>query len=311
MEINPKQLLAPQEYANSWVEGMNDETYHADKTSVSNSTLKVAELVSLKSFYHSFFVAERKEPSQDMKFGKLAHMAILEGTQFKERYRVMPEFVGPTLDGKMSAQSKAAKEKRAAWIADQPPGTIITTMAERDQILGMIDSLLSHAKANDFLRTGIAEVSGFYRDPVTGIRCRIRPDFMCRKRRIITELKTTMDCSEKAFQWQIFGDRSGLWYAMQLAMQMEGFKIIEGKPIEAAAWVAIEREAPYEVAVHPMWPAVQDLGHIRYRRALTKVKEGIDSGVWSGRQNPDDVSFINPPLAMLDEYGINHEGELI
>lgn len=312
---NPKLLLAPEDFENRWVEGVEDHVYHGDKTSVSSSHLKKVKLVSLKTFHHSFFVAGETEPTEPLRFGKLAHLAILEGEKFKERYIVQPEFWGFTQKGEKtnSANCKEVKEKAAAWLADLPKGSIVCTIEDRENLLGMIDSVLSHRKASEFLNAGIAEVSGYYRDPKTGIRCRIKPDFMCRKRRIITEFKTTVDCREEAFKWQIFGDKfNPLWYDFQLAMQCEGFRQIEKHAVELAAWVAIEKKAPYEIAVHPLTVPTQDIGAIKYRLALDDLKKAIDTDRWPGVQDGDDVSFIVPPDYLFDQYGINYNtGELV
>jgi len=308
--IDHRALIVAEDFKNHWVENLDDTDYHADKTSVSSSALKKVSLVSLKTFRHSFFVAGEKAPTEAMKFGKLAHMAILEGEKFRNRYIVMPEFFGYTGKGELTnnANCKEVKEKKAAWLSDIPPGSIITTEEERDQLLGMIEEILSHKVASEYMRSGISEVSGFYRDPETGIRCRIRPDFMDLNRGVIVDLKTTRDCSEKSFQWDVFGNRVGaLNYAFSLAMYCEGFSQIEKKPVEASAWIAVEREAPYEVAVHPMTPAVEDIGRIQYHRALTALKQAIDTNDWPGKQRSDDISFIQPPLSLMDEYGLTYD----
>lgn len=309
--INVRSIIADDTLKNFWRDGVSIEDYHADKTCVSNSTLKLATQYSPKKFHHRFFMAGEKSDTKPMKIGRLAHMALLEGAKFCERYVVMPEFVGLTLDGKVSAQSKQAKDKRAAWLDDQPPTALIVTEQERDKIVGMIDSILSHKMASDFLSAGIAETSGYFTDAKTGIRCRIRPDFMCEKRRFITEFKTTRDCRESEFKWDIYGERyDSKWYDFQLAMQGVGFQAITGKPLEVAAWVAVETEAPYEVAVHPMTLPVQELGEIKLRRALDVVKACIDSGSWPGVQKPDETSFIVPPDYMMDQYGMEYSGRI-
>ncbi len=312
--VNPKALLAPEGFVNKWVDGLTDVEYHADKTSVSSSSLKQVVMISEKTFFHTFFVAGERVPTKPMKFGKLAHLAILEGAKFRERYVVMPEIWGLTVKGERtnSKNSKDVQEKEAKWLADLPVGTIVTTAEECEKLFGMIDSLLSHQKAAEFLSAGIAECSGYYRDPVTGILCRIRPDFMCRQRGIIAELKTADDAREAAFRWQIYGEKYPMWYDFQLAMQAEGFMEIERKPLEVATWIAIQPHGAYEVAVHPMTIPVHDIGIIKYRRALDRLKASLDSGKWPGIQESDGLSFIVPTDHMLEEYGVNYDtGALI
>lgn len=311
--INPKVLLAPEGFKNHWREDVSIEEYHGDRKSVSSSSLKKVVMVSPKTFYHTFFIADEGEKSESMELGRLAHMAILEGAKFKDRYVVEPEFWGYTQKGERtnSANCKEVKEQRAAWLRDLPPGTIVTTPKQRDKILGMIDSLLSHSRANEFLSAGIAECSGYYVDPKTGILCRIRPDFMCRERRIITDLKTAEDPREEAFRWQIYGDRYPLWYDFSMAMYCEGFERIEQKKVEIAAWIAIGSKAPHEVAVHAVTIPVSEIGLIKYRRALDRLRESIDTNVWPGIQGPQDVSFIVPTDKMLEDYGVNYDTEAL
>jgi hypothetical protein len=309
-QIDPNQLITPDDFKNHWNPEIENQNYHSDKTSVSSTSLKSIIQFSPKTFFHTFFVSDSKIESKAMHLGNLAHMAILEGSKFKERYVVEPIFEGFTQKGERTTNPacKDVKEKKAEWIKNLPVGAIVTTAAEKEKLLGMIDSLLSHRKASEFLSNGESETSGFYRDPKTGIKCRIRPDFMCRQRRIITDLKTTYDVREEVFKWKIFGEgKESLYYDLSLAMYCEGFKEIEGHPVELAAWVAICTQPPYEVAVHPMTLPVHELGLIKYRKALTKLKESIDCGVWHGIQKDDEVSFIFPPDYLMDQYGLECE----
>lgn len=308
--INAKQLLASEGFKNEWRENVDIETYHADKMTVSSSSLKKIIQVSPKTFRHTFFIAGKKELTKSMKLGRLAHMAILEGEKFKYNFIVEPIHEGRTKKGEItnSLNCQEVKDAKAAWWADLPPSAIVTTIEEKDTLLGMIDSLLSHGEANKYLSAGIAEVSGYYVDPDTGIACRVRPDFICRERRIITELKTSDDAREEAFRWKVNGERDAYWYDFQLAMQVEGFFQIENQPLELAAWIAIEPHGAYEVAVHPMTIPTQEVGHIKYRRALTRLKESIDTNCWPGIQN-GETSFIVPTDAVMERYGVNYDSE--
>lgn len=294
---------------NRWVENRTIEEYHADKTHVSASSLKEAVRSSPKHFLHAFTAASKK-PTDAMNLGRLAHMAVLEGAKFAERYVVLPEFEAPTLDGKMSKQSKAAKEMRDEFVRSLPDTAVLVTKQEQEKITGMIESILSHQKASDFLLSGISELSGYYRDDDTGINCRVRPDFMCTRRGIIAEFKTTENCSEDSFRWDVFGDgKRSYWYDFQLAMQVEGFRQIEGRAPEVAAWVAVESAPPYDVAVHVATIPVLDIGQIKYRRALKLLRECITSEKWPGRQDGDDCSLIVPTDAIMDKYGVGFDTE--
>lgn len=312
--IKPSDLIHDGSFENHFKHDVIDDVYHADKSFVSSSSLKLMLTKSPKTFYSRHFLGKGKEPTPAMKLGKLAHMAILEGKKFKEKYVVMPKFTGFTKDGREtdSPHSTEVKQKKAEWISKLPTDAVICTEEERDALVGMIESILSNQRAREFFIEGIPECSGYYVDPETKIRCRIRPDFFSPNRMILADLKTTRDCREESFKWDIFGDKfDPLWYDFSLAMYSEGFYQITGKRLNLSAWIAIEKVPPYECAVHPMTIPVQEVGQIKYRQALRLLRKSIDENNWPGVQENGDTSLIVPPDYILEKYGVNYEGDLI
>lgn len=303
--------INPEGFKPHFIENLPDDQYHADRSAVSSTALKKILVHSPKTFYADWVLGVKEDRDTDaMRFGRIIHKAILEGDEFKKKVIVMPEFLGLTKDGRVSAQSGEARDKKNQWLADQAPDALIVTEEERFNIIGMISSVMSHKKAVALLENSKPEVSGYWVDEETGIKCRCRWDSL--NVRWFTDLKSTKDCSEKSFYWDIFGTRfSPIGYDFQLAMYYEGFKNIFGYPPDLSTWLAVEKVAPWEIAVHPGTGPTLDVGQIKVRRALRILRNCIDTGDWPGKQGCDDVSFIVPDDFTMAEYGINHERELV
>lgn len=289
-------MLRTPDFKPHWKEGLSNDEYHADRGTVSSSGLRRI-LKSPRSF-RAAIDGPPDEPTDAMKFGTLVHQVVLEGPEFLKRYVVAPtEFVGLTKDGRESTSSKEAKEKKAAWYAEQVlAGSIIVTQQEFDDVRGMLDSVVGHPDAFALLKNGVTEVSGYYADPETGILCRIRPDFLSTDLMALVDLKTTTDCSEREFARSIWTWR----YDIQIAMYGDGVEQIEGRKIEHHAFIAVEKRKPYECAVYHADQALLEKGLEDYRRGLRILRKCIDSGQWPGYQQR--IGTIGLPSWALSDY---------
>jgi hypothetical protein len=268
-KINPKSILEL-DIKSEWRE-MPVEDYHADKTAVNSSSLKYATKSEF-AFAHVFW-GPPKEPTDAMKFGTLVHMAILEPAKFKENYVVEPYFEGPTQDGKMSPNSKVAKEKRAAWRSELPSSAVVVTEEEQAKIFSMIDSVLSHPTASVLLKDGRPELIGYWKDKTTGINLRMMADFMAFNLGVLADLKTCQDS-----EWEAFRKTGveGLQYFHQMAMYVDGTENISKKKVENKVWIAVENKYPFETRVHEVDEKYDYAGNFQYRENLNKVKKAID-----------------------------------
>lgn len=271
-EINPKSILESHA-ANptGWREGMKVDDYHADKSAVNSSSLKHATK-SDWAFSHSFW-GPPKEPTDAMKFGTLVHMAILEPIKFKNSYVVEPYFEGPTQDGKMSSQSKVAKQMRAQWHSELPPGSVVVTIEEQDKIFAMIDSVLAHPTASMLLSNGKPELIGYWADKETGLNLRMMADFMAFNLGTLADLKTCQDS-----EWEAFRKTGveGLSYFLQMAMYVDGTEQITKTKVENKAWIAVENKFPFETRVHEVDEKYDLAGQFQYRENLAKIRNAID-----------------------------------
>lgn len=280
-EIDPHILLAPEDFEAHWSPGMTDEEYHADQTAVGSSNLRLA-FDSPKAFRQRFFYREEKPSSEALRLGKLIHMAALEPERFEATYKVCPDY------GDM--RSPARRAQRDEWLAQCAPGTVVVkNQAELDQINAITRSILSHRRGKDFMREGITEMPGFYRDPDTGIRLKIKPDFISVDGIRLNDIKSCLSSEHRAFSNQVYQAR----YDIQMFMQAEGIYRITGKFPDVISLIAVEKLPPYEAAIYFFEREDLYQAEVDYHAALKKIKTGIDKNYWPQRQT--EIERIKVP----------------
>lgn len=287
-------LNAMPEFLPIFNETVTDEEYHSNKNFIGSSQLRTI-LKSPKHFYWEMNGLIPKEEKEHFNLGKLAHMALLEGAKFKERYIIEPEFWGMTQKGERSNNCKESREKRENWFADLPQGAVVVTEEQRGMIVGMVESIMNHPQGPDLIKNGRAEVAGFFRDEETGIQLKIKPDFLSFDCQRFTDFKTTRDGSRTRFGSSAFSYR----YDFQLLMYCEGIKAITGKFPEVITNMTVESKAPYECAIYYFEKEDLFKAEIDYRKALNLVREGIDTGIWPQRQK--QIERIRIPMWFVNE----------
>lgn len=266
-----------------FVEGLPAAMYHGTHGRASNNGLK--KLLKSPAHFAASITGKDAKDTPALRFGRIVHLAILEPTLFLAHKVVAPEFKG--------TGSKAAK---AEWEKRLPPNSIILDDAEEEaRITGMLNRLLAHRVAANLLKTGVAEVSGFWTDPETGVKCRIRPDYL-RKGPMVLDYKTTEDASYEEFR------RSAYFYGypLQAAFYCEGVSQILGKRCDDFVFIAQEKAAPYELMVYPADEGFLDFGRRQMRKALRTFAECQRTGAWPGYPE-QPVNLGLPPYADFSE----------
>ena len=259
------------------------EEYLADNTCVSSSGLKKVAESPLHFLWHiSGEVPD--EDTEPLRFGRAAHMMILEPEKFRELYVVQPDF------GAM--QSPKNKAIRDEWRAGLPADAVIVTQKDLDSLTYMVESLMSHPQASNFFKAGRPEVTGKFTDPTTGIRCRIRPDYLTQMSDgglFLFDLKTTRMDTKGLFA----NDAAKRKYPMQLAFYRDGIAQITKKQLQAVALVAIEKNPPYSCWVY--WLTEEDLavGSAWNKKQLLRLKDAIENDKWEPPQPEGEI--LNMP----------------
>jgi PDDEXK-like domain of unknown function (DUF3799) len=275
------------------VDGLSAEKYHADRTSISSSGLRAL----LAPGCPAQFKYDRDNPpapKREFDLGNAVHAAVLgEGHD-------IVEIVGFT-DYK-KADARALRDK--AYAADKVP----LLPKEKAQVDAMAKAIREHRDAGPLFAPGmgIPERSIYWTDPATGVRCRVRPDWLIIRPEVtvIVDLKTTTDASPEACSKAI----ETYSYHQQGALYIDGVQAAGFAPEGARFFVAFQsKKAPYLVTLRELKDQDQDIGRARNERALRLYAECERTGEWPDWTGPvDTIPQIGMPswatLRQAEEY---------
>lgn len=218
-----------------------------------------------------------KEESTDAQIiGTLTHRAILED---RHEYVIQPDDV--------DRRSKDGK----AWFVKQTLPVIKREIV--NDLAGMARSVNTHPDASAILSAkGHNEVACWARCPDTGLLLRGRADRVTTDDAgytTIVDIKTVQrGCAgEEAFPNEI-----KKWnYHVQAKFYLDLFGA------SFFIFIAVEKEPPYAVDCHNVSPATLAIGLNKYKRALARVKECMDSGQWPAY--PPGIKTIDLPAWVM------------
>ena len=234
--------------------------YHADPA-VSASHLHAVA----KSPYHywSRYLDPQRvsvEPTTAMRLGSLVHCAVLEPEELAGRYGVC----GPR-------NTKAGKEQAERMAA---AGIEAVTQSDMALALSMALSVRLHPAAAALLAHGKAEQSFWWDDAATGLRCKCRPAWYAGT--TVIDLKTTTDASPSSFARSIATFR----YHVQASHYLAG---LHGA--ERFVFIAVEKTAPYAVAVYELDAAALAAGDELRQRDMRVIADCQAISEWPGYGN--------------------------
>jgi exodeoxyribonuclease VIII len=230
--------------------------------------------------------------------GKAVHAAVLGVGAEAVAY---PDDV---LASNGAASTKAAKD----W-ADSVrfEGKIPMKAADLRPITGMSEAVLKHPTARPIFEVcEYREVSAFA--SVDGVQSRARFDALSgetRKGIIAADLKTGDDATKAGFERSV-----AKWgYDVQNAFYDDVYEASEGRPIDEFYFVAVERSAPYEVAVFRLPELWMQMGKAKAAEARRIYQECTDSGTWPGYDTT--IQFLDPPTWVVFEHEMRYEQQEI
>lgn len=261
-------IIIDKTYKGQWIKN-EAEVYHGDKTAVNSSSLKT--MIKSPLAFKNHFWSPPKEETQAMKFGTLLHKALLEGQTFLDQYVPWADF-----GDIRKTENKVAKQKFELENA----GKIFVTQKELDDIRYMIDAVINHADAFALLKSGVTEVSGYFACEKSGIKQRIRPDFLAESLNVLVDVKTCRDLSREEFSKSIWNYR----YDFQMAMYSEGIRRINGKRPDSHAWIAIEKGDNIDVAVYIADEGLLSKGESDYNFCMDRLEKALKTNSWEKYQ---------------------------
>lgn len=217
--------------------------YHATDA-VSASLLKQ---IAKSPAHARAYLQQQQEPTAAMLFGTAFHMAVLESERFDNEYAV---FEG-------DKRTKAGKETYESLVAS---GKTIISATDYAIITAMAEAIGDHPAASKLVRgDGKTEVSMFWEDEETGLKCKCRKDIWLERGRgsITVDLKSTDDASPQGFSRSI--EKYG--YNIQASHYLETGD-------DAFLFVACEKNPPFAVAVYELDPLSLEVSKIKRRSLL-------------------------------------------
>ncbi|WP_121701673.1 PD-(D/E)XK nuclease-like domain-containing protein [Streptomyces sp. E5N298] len=269
---------------------LSNEAYHADKTSLSSSGAR--KLLPPSTPLHFRYEQDNPQPpSKTFDYGNAAHKMVLGNG---------PELVVIEHD------TWNTKDAKAEVAEVRTRGAIPLKQHEIDMVNAMAAAIRQHPLAAALLDPayGAPEQSGFWIDDPTGIRRRVRFDWLpsiVSGRLIIPDYKTTTDASNEAMQKDI--DKYG--YNQQADWYEEGARALGlGGTDAELLLVAQEKKPPFAVNVIGIEFGSRVIAGAKNRRAIEIFAECTESGYWPGYADRE------PNYLALPGYAENRDKEI-
>lgn len=285
------------------VRGMPDAVYHADDA-VGASMLE--DFRDNRQEYLARHVEKTIEPklaTKAMQFGALVHLQLLEPDRFGEAVAEPPPETAP--DGKKWLRRKGS-DHELWWQQelDKREGKIVADVATLRRVHDAVAAVRQHPAAAACLAEGEPELSIFWTDARSGLRCKCRIDWM--NARIPLDLKTCPDASPAAFARTV----ATRGYHRKLAHYRAGLEAYLGEP-EPIALVAVESDWPHRVAYYEIDDLNRDgfaLGDEQRRTSLQELMRCHKSGDWSEAWQQEVTTLRLAGWAFYeDEYQLGGE----
>lgn len=258
---------------------MTNEEYHADTSRISKSGLdKIA-----KSPAH--YYAKYLDPNRDVEkrtdalvIGTAVHSAILEPDDFKSRYATIDD---TKIVNEIGGAKPRSTSKYKEWYAEQLEligNKEIIAYSEFNYCDLIRSKVRQHPTAGALLASGYAEQTFHFEEPISGAPCKFRPDWLNMQNNVIVDIKTTDDASPRRFARSVEKYR----YHVQDAFYSDGLYHSQGIQIDGFVFIAVEKQAPYNVGVYVLPEGGTQRGRELYQENCIKYMECRKSGIWPG-----------------------------
>ncbi len=220
-----------------------------------------------------------REETAAMRIGSAVHCAVLEPDRFAAEYVVAPD---------CDKRTKAGKEQFAEFEATHE-GKSILSADDANLCFDLQAQVRHHPRAGQFLASGQPEVSALWKDEEFGVRCRARFDWLTPDGWLI-DLKTTQDASAGAFARSCASFR----YHVQAAWYLDAYHQATGGDLPMGfLFIAVEKAAPYGIALYELDFEAVEIGRQLARRDLARYANAREFDVWPGY--PEQIQPLSLP----------------
>ncbi len=219
------------------------------------------------------YIESKKNPeesSPSMIVGSALHCMVLTPHLYSSNFAIAPEC------------NKRTNEGKAAWhkfLSDNADKEVLSGDDE-ETAKRMAESILMHPDASEMLTNGKPEVSLFWIDDKTGLKCKGKTDWL-RNEGVIFDIKKSPDASFFYFQKKIPEYR----YHVQAAYYLDGYHRITGKCANEFYFIVVEDHAPWAVAVYKVGLQTLDAGRRDYEanlKTILKYELTVPEERWAG-----------------------------
>jgi hypothetical protein len=236
-----------------------------------------------------------REQTPSMFTGTLAHCAQLEPDAMAARYVVVPDDAPRRPTAAQWKAKKPSPDSIAAmdWWADFntcAEGLQIVTAEQYTATKGQLAAIQRSPELAALFGRGAGEQSVFWRDPITGLICKCRPDWvhpLDDGRDILVDLKSTADASPEGFSrtvWNFGYHRAAAWYS-------KGWAAATGRDVAAFVFGAVTSAYPFLAAPYMLDEDTLRQGADESRRLLDRYAECLRTDSWPGYGGLREISL--------------------
>lgn len=240
-----------------------------------------------------------RETTDAKELGSVVHTAVFEADQFDSRYVVMGQCEAfKKKDGERCTNAGSRYRDGSSFCGtkghdpygDEPTDPNIHAVPESDRnaALKMKAALFADPTAGELLSAeGRREVTGFWKDPVTGLWCRIRPDLLIDEPQSVNpayhfstaNLKTTGKSAHPERYWR---DAEKMGTEFKAAFYLMGLRELCGWEPQNFFYPVVETNGSHQVIVFRMDDEALWVGEAAVRQALNRLADCVSSGRWPG-----------------------------
>ncbi|MFE7799058.1 PD-(D/E)XK nuclease-like domain-containing protein [Nocardia sp. NPDC057440] len=258
-------------------DGIDEAVYHGDRNSLSSSGARKL----LPPYTPASFRWMQDNPREEKDYFDVGHAA----------HSLVLGVGAPIHEVRHDDwRSKAAKEERAECYDD---GLTPLLTVDYQAVRAMAAAVRSHPLAAALLAHGVAEQSGYHRDPGTDVMLRFRPDWITETRdgrRLIVDYKTSRSADPRLF----VASAAKFGYHQQHPWYTEGLQaVLELEYEPDLLFIVQDKNPPYLVSVVGLEGHDIERGRDLNRRAIDIYAECVATGEWPG--HPNEIHYLSLP----------------
>jgi len=250
-----------------------DDAYHLDYGSISHSMLSVF-CRSPFEYWLTFIqkTMPRKVPTKIMEVGSVVHAVLLERAAVDD---LVVQYDADCFqkDGKLHGKNAAAF--RAA-----NPDKVCMKVADVCRVIQIVDMVREHELGNLIAGATAHEKAIYWTDPLTGMECRAKPDFVCDlgDRVVCYDLKISGTISPGQFQ----RTAKMFCYWRQATHYSSGLTDNYGKPVTFRFFVC---ESQFPFRIHPYWydDRSREIAYGSWTKSMIDLAQCYETGDWSDK----------------------------